>query len=46
MSRIEHLKRQIARAERLAKSILDELTASRLLAYASECRTELATLTR
>ncbi len=45
MVRIEYLKRQIARAERLAKAILDRQTADRLQAFAAECRTELAELT-
>ncbi|MBR1166719.1 hypothetical protein ACNJYD_15840 [Bradyrhizobium sp. DASA03005] len=45
MVRIEYLKRQIARAERLAKAILDRQTADRLQAYAAECRAELSELT-
>lgn len=44
MVRIEYLKQQIARAERLAKSILDRQTADRLQAYAAECQTELSEL--
>ncbi|WP_022720416.1 hypothetical protein [Rhodopseudomonas sp. B29] len=42
MARIDYLNDQISRAERLAKSILDELTAARLRAFAAECRAELA----
>lgn len=45
MTRIEYLKQQIARAERLAKAILDRQTADRLQAYAAECRTELSEMT-
>jgi hypothetical protein len=45
MVRIEYLKRQIARAERLAKAILDRQTADRLQAFAAECRTDLSELT-
>jgi hypothetical protein len=46
MDRIEYLKAQIARAERLAKVILDEETVERLQAFAAECRTELMVLSR
>ena len=42
MARIDYLNDQILRAERLAKSILDELMAARLRAFAAECRAELA----
>jgi hypothetical protein len=45
MTRIEHLKNQLARAERLAKAILDQQTAERLQAFAAECRAELQVLT-
>ena len=44
MTRAEYLKEQIARAERLARSILDELAITRLRAFAAECRAELARL--
>jgi hypothetical protein len=44
MDRTEYLKEQIARCERLTKSILDELTVERLLALAAQCRGELASL--
>ena len=45
MSRIDYLREQIARAERLAKAILDQQTAERLQAFAAECRAELQILT-
>ncbi|MCK1419765.1 hypothetical protein IVA87_30335 [Bradyrhizobium sp. 147] len=45
MARIAYLKEQIARAERLAKAILDQQTAERLQAFAAECRAELQVLT-
>jgi hypothetical protein len=40
MARIDYLKEQVARAERLAKAILDRQTAERLQAFAAECRAE------
>lgn len=46
MTRIDYLKGQAARAERLAKAILDQQTAERLQAFAAECRAELHSLTR
>lgn len=46
MTRIEYLKEQVARAERLARAILDQQTAERLQAFAAECRAELQLLTR
>ena len=45
MARIDYLKDQLARAERLAKAILDRQTAERLQAFAAECRTDLPVLT-
>ncbi|TCU76585.1 hypothetical protein EDE08_102121 [Bradyrhizobium sp. R2.2-H] len=45
MTRIEYLKQQIARAERLAKAILDRQTSDRLQAFAAECRAELSEMT-
>ncbi|MBW7966205.1 hypothetical protein [Bradyrhizobium sp. BR 10261] len=45
MSRIAYLREQIARAERLAKAILDRRTAEQLQAFAAECRAELSELT-
>jgi hypothetical protein len=44
MARITYLEAQIARAERLARSILDTLTVERLQAYAADCRRQLAAL--
>lgn len=38
MSKIEYLQQQAARAERLAKDVLDKLTVERLQAFAAECR--------
>ena len=45
MSRVEYLKEQIARCERLTRSIMDEMTVERLMAFAAQCRKELAALT-
>lgn len=44
MNRVEYLKDQIARAERLAKNAFDNLTVERLMKFAAECRQQLATL--
>ena len=41
MARIDYLREQLARAERLAKAILDQQTSERLQAFAAECRSEL-----
>jgi len=38
MSRIEYLRDQAERAERLAKAIMDTVTVERLRAFAAECR--------
>jgi hypothetical protein len=38
MSKMQELQEQAARAERLARSILDNITVERLLAFAAECR--------
>jgi hypothetical protein len=46
MARIAYLREQLARAERLAKAILDQQTAERLQTFAAECRAELQVLTR
>jgi hypothetical protein len=43
MSTIEYLREQAARAERLAKTVMDALTAQRLQAFAAECRLEIKT---
>lgn len=40
MSKIEYLQQQAARAERLARSIVDAVTVQRLQAFAAECRTQ------
>jgi hypothetical protein len=45
MARIDYLKDQLARAERLVKAILDQQAAERLQAFAAECRAELQALT-
>ncbi|QQO17604.1 hypothetical protein JJB99_16440 [Bradyrhizobium diazoefficiens] len=45
MARIDDLKEQVARAERLAKTILDQETVERLQRFAAECRAELLVLT-
>jgi hypothetical protein len=44
MSKIEYLQQQAARAERLARSIMDAVTVQRLQAFAAECRTQAKTL--
>ena len=44
MARIDYLKDQLARAERLVKAILDQQTAERLQAFAAECRAEMQAL--
>jgi hypothetical protein len=43
MSKIEYLREQAARAERLAKTVMDALTAQRLQSFAAECRREIKT---
>jgi hypothetical protein len=45
MSRVEYLKEQIARCERLTRNIMDEMTVERLMIFAAQCRKELAVLT-
>ena len=40
MTKIEYLQQQAARAERLARSIVDAVTAQRLQTFAAECRTQ------
>ncbi|WP_426407712.1 hypothetical protein [Bradyrhizobium ganzhouense] len=44
MARIDYLREQVARAERLAKAILDQQTAQRLQALAAECRADMQVL--
>ena len=43
MTKVEFLKDQAARAERLARNVMDALTADRLRAFAAECRTKAET---
>jgi hypothetical protein len=38
MTEFQYLQEQAARAERLARSMLDAVTVERLLAFAEECR--------
>lgn len=38
MRKIEYLQQQAARAERLARDVLDKLTVERLQSFAAECR--------
>jgi len=45
MTRIQELQEQAARAERLARGILDTVTVERLLAFAAECRQQIQALT-
>jgi len=44
MRKIEYLQQQAARAERLAKDVLDRLTAERLQSFAAECRAQIKAL--
>jgi hypothetical protein len=44
MTKLQHLQEQAARAERLARSILDTVTVERLQAFAAECREKAKTL--
>jgi hypothetical protein len=44
MTKTQELQEQAARAERLARSILDTITIERLTAFAAECRSHLAAL--
>jgi hypothetical protein len=45
MTKIQELQAQAARAERLARSIVDGITIERLLAFAAECRARVCALT-
>jgi hypothetical protein len=45
MNRIEYLQHQAARAERLAKNVMDALTVQRLQEFAAECRKQIKALT-
>jgi hypothetical protein len=44
MNQIEYLQQQAARAERLARDVLDRLTVERLQAFADECRKQIKAL--
>lgn len=44
MTKIEYLQQQAARAERLAKDVMDKLTVERLQSFAAECRTQVKAL--
>ena len=44
MTKFHYLQEQAARAERLARSILDAVTVERLQAFAAECRAKAKTL--
>ena len=44
MTKLQYLQEQAARAERLARSILDKVTVERLQAFAAECRAKAETL--
>ena len=44
MTKFQYLQEQAARAERLARSILDAVTVERLQAFAAECRAKAKTL--
>ncbi|MDP1867544.1 hypothetical protein [Bradyrhizobium sp.] len=44
MRKIDYLQQQAARAERLAKDVLDKLTVERLQSFAAECRMQAKTL--
>ena len=46
MHKVEYLLEQAARAERLARSILDAVTVERLQAFAAECRTQAKVLNK
>jgi hypothetical protein len=44
MTKMQELREQVARAERLANSILDRVTVERLQAFAADCRKQLGVL--
>jgi len=44
MDKIQYLQQQAARAERLARSVMDTLTVERLSAFATECHDQIALL--
>jgi|GraSoi_2013_20cm_1033751.scaffolds.fasta_scaffold53646_1 hypothetical protein len=43
MSKIKYLQVQAARAERLAKTVMDALTVQRLQSFAADCRQQIKT---
>lgn len=45
MVKIQYLRDQAARAERLARSVMDTLTVDRLEAFAADCRAQAEALT-
>ena len=45
MTKIQYLRDQAARAERLARSVMDTLTVDRLQAFAANCRAQAEALT-
>jgi hypothetical protein len=44
MTKVQDLREQATRAERLASSILDTVSVERLLAFAADCRKQLGVL--
>ena len=44
MNDIQYLRDQAARADRLARSVMDKLTVDRLQAFAADCRAQAAAL--
>jgi hypothetical protein len=46
MEQIQHLKEQAARADRLARNVLDTLTVERLSAFAADCRHQIELISR
>jgi hypothetical protein len=40
MTKVQYLKDQAARAERLARAVMDTLTVERLQAFAADCRSQ------
>jgi hypothetical protein len=44
MTKVQDLREQATRAERLASSILDTVTVERLLGFAADCRKQLGVL--
>ena len=44
MNQIEYLQQQAARAERLAREVLDRVTVDRLQAFADDCRKQIRAL--